>query len=46
MDQIQSLIPPPPVLRERLALNIKERRLLRLLLRLSIRASQELQSPV
>jgi hypothetical protein len=34
-------IPPPPVVRRRLARNIRERRLLQSLLRLSIRASQE-----
>jgi hypothetical protein len=36
------LIPTPPVLRERLAYNIRERRFLQTLLRLSIQASEEL----
>jgi hypothetical protein len=36
MSDEQALIPPPPVIRERLARNIKERRILRSLLRLSI----------
>jgi hypothetical protein len=34
-------IPRPPVVRRRLARNIRERRLLQSLLRLSIRAAQE-----
>jgi len=36
----ESLIPPPPIIRERLSKNIKERRLLRALLRLSVRAAE------
>jgi len=34
-------IPPPPVVRDRLARNIREGRLLRALLRLSVRAAEE-----
>jgi hypothetical protein len=41
MSDDRILIPPPPLLRERLAKNIREGRLLRALLRLSIRACQE-----
>jgi hypothetical protein len=35
------LIPPPPIVRERLARHIREGRLLRSLLRLSVRAAEE-----
>jgi hypothetical protein len=38
-----TLIPPPPVVRERLAIHIREGRLLRALLRVSIRAAEERQ---
>lgn len=41
MSEPEKLIPPPPVVRERLARNIKERRLLRSLLRLSVRAAED-----
>jgi hypothetical protein len=41
MSDDQKLIPPPPVVRERLARNIWEGRLLRSLLRLSLRAAEE-----
>ena len=41
MNDSQDLIPPPPVVRGRLARNIRERRLLQSLLRLSVRAAQE-----
>jgi hypothetical protein len=41
MSEPQVLIPPPPVVRERLAHNIREGRLLRSLLRLSLRAAEE-----
>jgi hypothetical protein len=41
MNERHELIPPPPVVRDRLAQNIKERRLLRSLLRISIRAAEE-----
>ena len=41
MSDENALIPPPPVVREKLAKHIREGRLLRALLRLSIRASQE-----
>ncbi len=44
MSQTQSLIPSPPVVRERLAQHIREGRLLRALYRLSIRAANE-QTP-
>jgi hypothetical protein len=41
IDENANLIPPPPAVRDRLARNIRERRLLRALLRLSIRAAEE-----
>jgi hypothetical protein len=41
MSDPGKLIPPPPVLRHHLAQNFRERRLLRALLRLSIRAVHE-----
>ena len=41
MSDSPNLIPPPAVVRGRLARNIRERRLLRSLLRLAIRATQE-----
>jgi len=41
MSDPDKLIPPPPVVRDSLARNIRERRLLRSLLRLSVRASEE-----
>jgi hypothetical protein len=41
MSEQQVLIPPPPVVRERLASNVREGRLLRSLLRLSLRAAEE-----
>jgi hypothetical protein len=41
MSPDQALIPPPPVVRERLAENIREGRILRALLRLSVRVAQE-----
>jgi len=34
----EPLIPPPPVVRERLAIHVREARMLRALLRLSVRA--------
>ena len=40
MSDPEKLIPLPPVVRDRLAQNIKERRLLRSLLRLSVRAAE------
>jgi hypothetical protein len=43
MSEPEKLIPSPPVVRDRLARNIRERRLLRSLLRLSVRASEERQ---
>jgi hypothetical protein len=43
MNEHEKLIPPPPIVRDRLARNIRERRLLRALLRLSIRAAEERQ---
>jgi hypothetical protein len=44
MSESKRLIPPPPVVRDRLARNIRERRLLRALLRLSLRAAEERRS--
>jgi hypothetical protein len=41
LNEQTELIPPPPIVRDRLARNIRERRLLRALLRLSIRAAEE-----
>ena len=41
MRECHELIPPPPVIRDRLARNIRERRLLRGLLRLSIKAATD-----
>jgi len=41
MDDCRELIPPPPVVRDRLAENIRERRLLRSLLRLAIQAAEQ-----
>ena len=40
MSDDKTLIPPPPVVRNRLAINIRERRMLRTLLRLSIQAAE------
>lgn len=40
MSDDQVLIPPPPVLREKLARNLREARILRGLLRLSIKAAE------
>jgi hypothetical protein len=42
MSEPEKLIPSPPIVRVRLARNLKERRLLRSLLRLSVRADEEL----
>jgi hypothetical protein len=41
MSETQALIPPPPVVRERLARHIREGKLLRALYRLSVRAAEE-----
>ena len=41
MSEPEKLIPPPPLVRDRLARNIRERRLLRALLKLSIRDAEE-----
>lgn len=41
MSQIEKLIPPPPVVRERLAEHIREGRIIRALLKLSIREAEE-----
>ncbi|WP_435009926.1 hypothetical protein P12x_001139 [Tundrisphaera lichenicola] len=41
MSEQSKLIPSPPVVRERLARNVREARLLRALLRLAIKANQE-----
>jgi hypothetical protein len=43
MTTTEELIPRPPVVRERLASSLRETRLLRRLLRLSIAAAQERQ---
>lgn len=40
MSTNEELIPPPPIVREKLARNIEEGRLLRDLLRLSVRAAE------
>jgi hypothetical protein len=40
MDE-RPLIPPPPIVRDRLAQHIREGRLLRALYRLSVRAAEE-----
>ncbi len=41
MIEDPNLIPPPPLVRERLSRNYREARLLRSLLRLAIRADEE-----
>lgn len=41
MTAHDELIPPPPIVRERLATHIRHGRLLRALLRLSVRAAEE-----
>ncbi|CAN5898901.1 hypothetical protein BH23PLA1_BH23PLA1_27110 [soil metagenome] len=41
MKPNSDLIPPPPLVRERLAQHIREGRILRALLRLSVRAAEE-----
>jgi hypothetical protein len=41
MPENESVIPPPPVVRDRLARSLREARLLRRLLRLSVAAAQE-----
>ena len=41
MNEPEKLFPPPPVVRDQLARNIRERRLLRALLRLSIRVAED-----
>ncbi len=41
MTAPDELIPPPPIVRERLATHIRHGRLLRALLRLSVRAAEE-----
>jgi hypothetical protein len=43
MKTLSDLIPPAPTIREQLARNLRERRLLRSLLNLSIRAAEERQ---
>jgi hypothetical protein len=44
MNTPVELIPPPPVVRETLARHIRQGRLLRALLRLSVRAAEERRS--
>jgi hypothetical protein len=41
MSMSKELIPPPPIVREKLARHIRQGRLLRALLRLSVRAAEE-----
>jgi hypothetical protein len=41
MNEHEKLIPPPPLLREHLARNLRERRYLRALLRLSVKAAED-----
>jgi len=41
MQTNDELIPPPPIVRERLGQNLREARLLRRLLRLSVAAAEE-----
>jgi hypothetical protein len=41
MSVSEELIPPPPILRERIAKHVREGRMLRSLLRLSVRAAEE-----
>jgi hypothetical protein len=43
MTKNEPLIPPPPVIRVRLAENIRERQLLRSLLRLSVKQDEDKQ---
>ena len=45
MSVTEELIPPPPVLREKLAQHVREGRTLRALLRLSVRAAEASQRP-
>lgn len=45
MSACDELIPPPPVVRERLAASLRQANLLRRLLRLSVRAAEERQRP-
>src|SRR5262249_22644694 len=45
MPDNEPIIPPPPVVRDRLARSLRETRLLRRLLRLSVAAAQEQASP-
>lgn len=41
MSEAQALIPPPAIVREKLARNVREARVLRSLLRLSVRIAEE-----
>jgi hypothetical protein len=43
MSACDELIPPPPLVRERLAASLRQTNLLRRLLRLSVRAAEERQ---
>jgi hypothetical protein len=45
MSMTEELIPPPPIVREKLARHIRQGRLLRSLLRLSVRAAEERHRP-
>ena len=42
MQELEELIPPPPVVRDRLAACLRQTNLLRRLLRLSVRVAEEL----
>jgi len=41
MSEQEAIIPPPPIVRDRLARSLREARLLRRLLRLSVAAAEE-----
>jgi hypothetical protein len=41
MSEVQELIPPPAIIREKLSENIREARLLRAILRVSVLAAEE-----
>jgi len=41
MSEVQELIPPPAIVREKLSQNIREARLLRAILRVSVLAAEE-----
>ena len=41
MKNVESLVPPPPVIRHKLADNIRERRILKSLLKLALKADED-----